>query len=101
MTTIKGQLSSFELETRYEAAADPVGKSHLHALWLLSSGYEADEVAEILLFSPRWVRVINRYNEGGSEALGDPHYNANPSCPRGLERRDQRVDWSLVFLSLC
>ena len=40
MTTIKGQLSSFELETRYEAAADPVEKSHLHALWLLSSGYE-------------------------------------------------------------
>jgi hypothetical protein len=38
MTTIKAQLSSFELETRYEAAADPVGKSHFHALWLLSSG---------------------------------------------------------------
>jgi len=26
MTTIKAQLSGFELETRYEAAADPVGK---------------------------------------------------------------------------
>jgi len=47
MTTIKAQLSGFELETRYEAAADPVGKSHFHALWLLSSGYEVDEVAEI------------------------------------------------------
>ncbi len=32
MTTIKAQLSSFELEIRYEAAADPVGKSHFHAL---------------------------------------------------------------------
>ena len=33
MTTIKARLSSFELETRYEAAADPVGKNHFHALW--------------------------------------------------------------------
>ena len=57
MTTIKAQLSSFELETRYEAAADPVGESHFHALWLLSCGYEVDEVAEILSFSPRWVRA--------------------------------------------
>jgi len=48
MTTIKAHLNSFELEARYEGAADPVAKSHFHALWLLSSGYEADEVAELL-----------------------------------------------------
>ncbi len=58
MTTIKTHLSSSELETRYEAAADPVGKSHFHALWLLSCGYEVDEVAEILSFSARWVRAL-------------------------------------------
>jgi len=64
-------LSGFELETRYEAAADPVGKSHFHALWLLSLGYEVDEVAEILSFSPRWVpALIKRYNESWAILLG-------------------------------
>jgi transposase len=37
----------------------------------LSLGYEVDEIAELLSFSPRWVRaLIKRYNEGGAEALG-------------------------------
>jgi hypothetical protein len=68
MTTIVGHLSNNELEARYEAAADLVAKSHFHALWLLSCGYEVEEVAEILSFSPRWVRaLLKRYNEGGAE----------------------------------
>ena len=72
MTTIKAHVSSVELEASYKTAVDPVGKSHFHALWLLSSGYEVDEVAELLSFSPRWVRsLIKRYNEGGAGALGD------------------------------
>ena len=49
MTTMKAQLSSIELEARYKAAADPISKSHFHALWLLSCGYEVEEVAELLL----------------------------------------------------
>jgi hypothetical protein len=37
----------------------------------LSSGYEVDEVAEILSFSPRWVRaLIKRYNESWAILLG-------------------------------
>jgi transposase len=72
MTTISAHLSSIELEARYETAADPVAKSHFHALWLLSEGYEAEEVAELLSFSPRWVRALTkRYNEGGPDRLGD------------------------------
>jgi transposase len=72
MTTIKAHLSSSELEARYKGAVDPVAKSHFHALWLMSLGYEVDEVAELLAFSPRWVRaLIKRYNESGAEALGD------------------------------
>jgi hypothetical protein len=46
MTTIKAHVS--ELEARYKTAVDPVGKSHFHALWLLSSGNEVDEVAELV-----------------------------------------------------
>ena len=72
MMTIRAHLRGVELEARYEAAADPVAKSHFHALWLLSSGYDVEEVAELLSFSTRWVRaLINRYNEDGPEALGD------------------------------
>lgn len=96
MTTIKGPLSSIELEARYEAAADPVGKSHFHALWLLSCGYEVDEVAEILSFSPRWVRaLIKRYNENGAEALGDQraHNGTAPTIltPEALAALKERI----------
>ena len=55
MTTIKSHLSTGELEARYEGAGDPIAKSHFHALWLLSKGYDLDEVAELLSFSTRWV----------------------------------------------
>jgi transposase len=72
MTTIKAHLSSVELEARYKTAADAIAKSHFHAVWLLSCGYESEEVAELLSFSARWVReLLRRYNEGGPEALGD------------------------------
>ena len=66
MTTIKSHLSTGELEARYEGAGDPIAKSHFHALWLLSKGYDLDEVAELLSFSTRWVyQLVRRYNAGG------------------------------------
>lgn len=72
MATIREHLSNVELEGRYKAATDPIAKSHFHALWLLSSGYAVGEVAKLLSFSTRWIgALINRYNDGGPEALGD------------------------------
>jgi transposase len=72
MTAIALHLSAAELETRYKTAADPVTKSHFHAIWLLSLNYRIGEVAEILSFSVRWLRLlIKRYNEHGPESLGD------------------------------
>jgi hypothetical protein len=66
------ELSSVALEARYKAAADPIAKSHFHAPWLLSCGYDVEEVAELLSFSARWVpELIRRYNAGGPQALGD------------------------------
>ncbi|MPZ57577.1 MAG: helix-turn-helix domain-containing protein, partial [Rhizobiales bacterium] len=96
MTTIRAHLSSVELEARYEAAAEPVAKSHFHALWLLSSGYEADEVAELLSFSTRWVRaLIKRYNAGGPAALGDQriHNGTKPTIltPAALVALKERI----------
>lgn len=72
MTAIALHLSAAELEARYKTAADPAAKSHLHAVWLLSLGYTAKEVAGLLSFSVRWVRLLaKRYNEQGPESLGD------------------------------
>ena len=76
MSTIKPHLSATELEHRYKTATEPIAKSHFHALWLLSQGYDLDETAEILSFSTRWVRLLlKRYNEGGPELLGDQRAN--------------------------
>jgi transposase len=91
-----GHLSNEELEARYEAAADAVAKSHFHALWLLSCGYEVEEVAEILSFSPRWVRaLLKRYNEGGAEVLGDQriHNGTKPTIltPEALAALKERI----------
>jgi transposase len=69
---------------------------HFHALWLLSLGYEVEEIAELLSFSPRWVRaLINRYNEGGAEALGDQrvHNGTKPMIltPEALTALKERI----------
>jgi len=95
-TTIKPHLSTVELEGRYETAADPIAKSHFHALWLLSRGYDLDEVAEILSFSTRWVRIlIKRYNECGPELLGDQrvHNGTEPTIltPEALAALKERL----------
>ena len=80
MTAISSHLSAAELETRYKTAADPVAKSHFHAVWLLSLNYKTQEVAEILSFSPRWVqRLIKRYNEYGADSLGDRRLGNGPA----------------------
>jgi transposase len=72
MTAIASHLSAAELEARYKTAADPAAKSHFHAVWLLSLGYTAKDVAELLSFSVRWVRLlVKRYNEQGPDSLGD------------------------------
>jgi transposase len=72
MTAIASHLNAAELEARYKTAADPVAKSHFHAVWLLSLDYKTEEVAEILSFSARWVqRLVKRYNEQGPDSLSD------------------------------
>ena len=99
MAIIKNHLSSVELEGRYKTAADPIAKSHFHALWLLSSGYAIGAVAEILSFSTRWIRrLVQRYNEGGPETLGDRRAGngASPKIltPAALAALKERVKTS-------
>src|SRR3974377_671446 len=96
MTTIESHLSTAELEGCYETAGDPIAKSHFHALWLLSKGYDVDEVAELLSFSTRWVyQLVKRYNAGGPDCLGDQraHNGTEPTIvtPRAVAALKERL----------
>jgi transposase len=69
-----------ELERRYKKARDPVERSHLQIVWLLSEGRTTREVCQVSGYSPGWVRKIaRRYNERGVEALGDRRHQ-NPGA---------------------
>lgn len=72
MTRIEDYKTVAELELCYEQAEGTVEKSHFHAIWLIARGHEIGEVAELLSFTPRWLRkLIERYNTQGPESLGD------------------------------
>src|SRR5271165_4386143 len=99
MTTIASHLTAAELEARYETAADPVAKSHFHAIWLLSLNYGIEEVAELLSFSIRWVRLlVKRYNEQGPEGLGDRRLS-NGAAPAILTRH--RIGLKPIVRRIC
>jgi transposase len=99
MTAIESHLSTTELEHRYKTASEPIAKSHFHALWLLARGYSIDQVAGLLSFSTRWVRIlIDRYNEGGPDRLGDQraHNGTEPKIltPEALAALRERLESS-------
>lgn len=97
MTAINSHLSVSALEHRYKTALEPIAKSHFHALWLLARGYSIDQVAGLLSFSTRWVRIlIKRYNEGGPDHLGDQraHNGTEPKIltPEALAALQERLE---------
>jgi len=60
----------------------------------LSCGYDVDEVAEIISFSPRCVRALLKpYDEGGAEALGRSHNGTKPTIltPEALAALKERI----------
>ena len=69
-----------QLEHRYKKARDPVERSHLQIVWLLSEGRTTGEVSEVTGYSLGWVRKIaRRYNERGLQGLGDRRHR-NPGA---------------------
>ena len=96
MGKLAAHLSVEALALRYKTAIEPIAKTHFHAVWLLASGYSADQAAKLLSFSARWVKaLVKRYNEGGPERLGDLRArNATEPkilTPDALEGLKQRV----------
>jgi transposase len=64
--------STEELEQLYRKADDPVERTHLQIIWLLSQGKKAYEAAAVTGYSSLWIgQIAKRYNAGGIAALGD------------------------------
>ncbi|AFV77249.1 transposase (plasmid) [Thermus oshimai JL-2] len=67
------------LHALYRESQDPVERARWHAIWLLATGHSIPQVAQILGYSTRWVRmVIQRYNR--DQPLADLRHR-NPGQP--------------------
>jgi transposase len=65
-------LSTAELGQRYRAARQPIERSHLQIVWLLSQGRSEREVAAVTGYGARWItEIVRRYNAEGASGLGD------------------------------
>src|SRR3954466_7090815 len=86
-----------ELYHRYRAEQDPIKRTHLQIVWLLTSGRPAKVAAEMTGYSQRWISVlVGRYNEAGVDGLGDLRRFNPGSRPLldadQLERLDHALD---------
>ena len=80
-------LSTAELGQRYRAARQPIERSHLQIVWLLSQGRREREVAAVTGYGQRWItEIVRRYNAEGASGLGDQrarNIGARPLRVRG------------------
>jgi transposase len=87
-------LDADELYHRYREEQDPIKRTHLQILWLLTSGRPAKVAAEMTGYSQRWISVlVGRYNEAGVDGLGDLR-RFNPGSMLDAEQRE-RLDRAL------
>jgi transposase len=71
-SALVAHLSTAELGQRYRAAQQPIERSHLQIVWLLSQGRSECEVAAVTGYGARWItEVVRRYNAEGVDGLGD------------------------------
>jgi transposase len=88
------------LERHYKRARDPVERSHLQIVWLLSAGRRTEEVCEVTGYSPGWVRqVARRYNERGLEGLGDRRHRNPGARQRALLDEEGQAELKEALLS--
>lgn len=90
---LESHLSSEELENHYRKAHDPVLRSHYQILWLISEGKTTTQVMEVTGYSRGWIQQLaRRYNEGGSQALGDRRHRNPGAKERALLTEDQQEE---------
>jgi hypothetical protein len=81
---LKPHLTDDELQQRYRAAADPVGRSHWHFPWLLARGMTATAVAAITGYSAYWIgQIAQRYNADGPDGMRERR-RATGTAPAGM-----------------
>src|SRR4051794_33749849 len=69
---VAAHLSPADLGRRHRAARDPIERSHLQIVWLLSQGRDEREVAAVSGCGRRWIgAIVRRYDEAGPDGLGD------------------------------
>jgi transposase len=65
-------LSTAELGQRYRAARQPIERSQLQIVWLLSQGRSEREAAAVTGYGERRIaEIVRRYNAEGAGGLGD------------------------------
>ena len=88
-----------ELEHLYRKARDPVQRSHLQIVWLLSEGRTTGEISEVTGYSLGWVRkIVRRYNERGLQGLGDRRHRNPGAKDRALLDEEGQVELREVLL---
>jgi transposase len=66
------------LERLYRQEHDPVARSHLQIVWLVSQRRRTADIAAATGYSPRWIQELTRrYNARGLAGLGDGRHT-NP-----------------------
>src|SRR4051794_41959790 len=79
---VAAHLSPAELGRRHRAARDPIERSHLQIVWLLSQGRDEREVAAVSGCGRRWIgAIVRRYDEAGAGGGGGgpgPQARAQP-----------------------
>ena len=81
--------STAELGQRYRAARQPLERSHLQIVWLLSQGRSEREVALVTGYGRRWIaEIVRRYNAEGLAGLGDRR-NRNTGAKSLLNEEDK------------
>ena len=90
---LEPHLNSKELENRYRKAHDPVERSHLQILWLISEGKTTRQVMEVTGYSRGWIQQLaRRYNAAGPEALGDRRHQNPGAKERALLSAEQQEE---------
>lgn len=94
--SIEPHLSLSELEQRYRQAKDPVARSHYQIIWLLASGRQTEEVAQITGYSRSWIyELVWGYNRIGPESLGDKRHE-HPGAQPLLNDFQQAQLWQAL-----
>jgi transposase len=76
--TVTPHLSVEELHARYRQTTDAVERTHWQIVWLIARGHHLPEVAQLVGYTPNWVRMIlRRYNAQGPAGLVDRRHT-NP-----------------------